>query len=306
MSVPTTHFGFPRHRLRTPAFAAALVLITAVGCWQEIRYDPNQEPSEPPVRPVVSSSETPQEQPAPAPSAEQLFAEDTPEAPVEEEQHQEDPLWNGMETETAAATPAEPAPPAEIEWPGDQPVEEQPEIAAVPTPADPRTALATWRMASKWSLAVGVYGKGWPAERYADMWQQAEFAAQLLRVQLPPLPEDVAEDEVLIAATSLLLEESGPQLAEAVAAEHSPSHRALCDLAVKTHALLLIYTPNGSDLEPLVTAIRQAAQDSPLPERLWAPVLQSVDAGSDFQEVKRAVFELHDQATEYLGDLVSP
>lgn len=287
-------------------FAAMLALMTAVGCWQEIRYEPTQEANESPSRPVVAQDETSTEQTAPEPSAEQLFVEETPVTPPEETPDEEDPLWDSQGSEAAAPTPAEPAPSADLDWLDEQPEEELPEVVAIPTPADPRTALAAWRMASKWSLAVGVYGKGWPADRYGEMWQQADFAAQLLRVELPPLPENVSADELLSEATTLLLEESGPQLAEAVGVEHSAGHRALCDLAIKTHALLLIYTPNGEHLEPLVTAIRQAAEDSPLPERLWEPIVQTIDAGDDFPDVKRAVFELHDQATDYLGDLVSP
>ncbi len=302
MNATATNVGFPRRRLRTSVFTAALTLVTAVGCWEEVRYNPSQEPIQQPSEPVVLHDETPSEQlpsvaPSVAPSAAQLFAE--------EPNDEEDPLWDGLESVKAAPTPAEPAPPAEIDWP-----EVEQETTAIPTPADPRTALAAWRMASKWSLAVGVYGKGWQADRYGDMWQQADYAAQLLKVQLPPLPENVAADELLSTATNLLLEEAGPQLAEAVGAEHSAGHRALCNLAIKTHALLLTYTPTGtptgSELESLVAAIRQSAEDSPLPERLWRPFLESLDAGADFQDVKRAIFELHKRATAYLGDLISP
>ncbi len=286
-------------------FAAALTLVTAVGCWEEVRYNPSQEPIQQPSEPVVLHDETPREQLAPAPniapsvapsvapSAAQLFAE--------EPNDEEDPLGDGLGSVKVASTPAEPTHPASIDLP-----DVEHETAAIPTPADPRTALAAWRMASKWSLAVGVYGKGWQADRYGDMWQQADYAAQLLKVQLPPLPENVAADELLSTATTLLLEEAGPQLAEAVGAKHSAGHRALCNLAIKTHALLLIYTPTGSELESLVAAIRQSAEDSPLPERLWRPFLESLDAGADFQDVKRAIFELHKRATAYLGDLISP
>lgn len=301
MNAPATHIGFSRHRLWTTTFAAALVLLSAVGCWEEIRYVPTQEPNDPPSKPVVLREENPPVQLTVVPSAEQLFAEDTPATPPPQQPQQEYPPWDGLHSEEATRTPDEPAPPAEIDWP-----EEEPETAAIPTPADPRTALAAWRMASKWSLAVGVYGKGWQADRYGNMLQQADFAAQLLKVQLPPLPENVAEDQLLSTATTLLLEKAGPQLAEVVGAEHSAGHRALCDLAIKTHSLLLIYTPTDGDLESLVAAIRKAAENSPLPERLWMPVIESLEARAEFQDLKRAVFELHDLATDYLGDLVSP
>ena len=78
-------------------------------------------------------------------------------------------------------------------------------------------ASPAWRMASKWSLAVGVYGKGWQANRYADIWQQADYAARILSVQLPVLPEDVPTDEVLSSATTSMLPSSGPMRTSAAA-----------------------------------------------------------------------------------------
>lgn len=296
---------------------AALTLVTAVGCWQEVHYDPSREPSPPPSVSAVVRDETPSEQlrstSAEGPSATQLFADDeietppgdeataTQVTPSPEKQPKDDPLWDGLETEEVVATSVEPAPPAEIDWPKQQ--QQQP--VAAPAAPDYRTALAAWRMASKWSLAVGIFGKGWPAERYEDVWQQADYAAQILDVQLPPLPKDVAAEDVLAQATTMLLEEAGPLLADSVGTEHGIAQRALCDLAIKTHALLLFYTPTDSELEPFIAEIRQAGEDSPLPERLWQPLLDSLNAGNDFQEVKQAVFELHDQATDYLGERAS-
>jgi hypothetical protein len=313
MNTRSTQFGLAHCSAPTAAFAAALLLLSAVGCWQEIRYDPSQEQSEVPAKEVVQIEEVPTEQPTSAPTAEQLFA-DKPanqEPDLGQEPDQEKPLWNGLESDSASATSAEPAPPAALDWEDDPPQEKQPEPAAAPTPADPRTALAAWRMASKWSLAVGGFGNGRPAEQYDDLLKQANFAAQLLQVQLPPLPEQPSpanrtEEMLLAAATDLLLDGSGPQLAKAVGTEHSDMHRALCDLAIKTHALLLIYKSHGSQQPPLVEEIRLAAKASPLPERLWKPVLESLDAGADFQEVKKSVFGLHAEATQYLGDLVAP
>ena len=299
-----TRIEFPPNRLRIWALAAAMACSTTTGCWQEIRYNPIDEPIDSPSQPVVLREENPPEQ-SPPPSAEQLFVDEKPAAPAEQ-QPEEESMWVGLESELPAATPNKPAPPAEIEWLDETSENGQREIVANPTRTDPRTALAAWRVGSKWSLAVGVYGIGKQSDRYGDIWKQADSAAQSLGIQLPPLPEYVAQEDLLSAATDSLLGDSSVQLTDAVSNEHSDMHRALCDLAIKTHALLLIYSPDNSDLETLLAEIRQAAEDSALPERLWQPVLESLEEIADFQDVKRAVFELHDKATDYLTEQVGP
>jgi len=275
---------------------------TTVGCWQEIRYNPIDEPIDSPSQPVVLREEIPPEQ-SPPPSAEQLFVHEEPVAPDVREPEEDSP-WVGLESDIPSAVPNKPAPPAEIEW-VDEPSENgQPEIAANPTLADPRTALAAWRVGSKWSLAVALYGIDKQPDRYGKIWKQADSAAQFLGVQLSALPEYVVQGDLLSTATDSLLGDSSTQLTDAVAAEHSGTHRALSDLAIKTNALLLIYSPNYPDLGTLLAEIRQAAEESTLPKRLWQPVIESLDEGADFQDVKRAVFELHDKASDYLTEQV--
>ena len=264
---------------RVFACATAFTLLATVGCWEEIRYNPSQKPVKSPSEPVVLRSESPREVlAAPAPSADELFAGE-------------------HDGETASAGNVV-APTPEVEESSD---DTDPPGSAL----DVGTALDAWQLASKWSLAVGIYGKGFAADRYGELWEQADDAAQFMEVELPPLPQDVAADDLLATALTMLLENAGPELAAAVGARHSAQHRALCDLAIKTHALLLIYTPDGAEVKSLIAAIRRSAEDSALPEELWTPLIELLDARAEFTDVKRAIFQLHEQAAEHLGDAVA-
>lgn len=311
------------------------VALLVTGCWDEIRYDPTAHPVTPSSQTVVqydetqpdtaSSAEDDREEASnddshlPLPTSTDLFAEESPsesevpapaislastpeERPIEPPTG-DDPNWDASENVEVPSSVDESATPVEIDG---SPGVEQPEVAEVPTPVDTSTLLAMWRLASKWSLAVGIYGKGYGVDRYGDLWNQAEREAGTLEVDLPPLPQDVEEDDLVTTAATMLLEEAGPELAAEMGQRHSPQHQALGDLAIKTHGLLLIYTPDGREMKSLIAAIRRAAEDSTLPADLWTPLIEQLDARAEFPEIKRAVFQLHKQAEEYLDQLASP
>ena len=153
-----------------------VTMVTTAGCWQEIHYEPSQEPSGPSRQPVVLRNETPSELPATTPSADELFAEESPPVPIEQprEEEKKDPLWVGMDAKPTDPTDTGPAPPAEIEWLHDDPEDQPKEPEATPPSVDPRLALAAWRMGSKWSLAIGGFRQG-VASR--SLWQHVAASA---------------------------------------------------------------------------------------------------------------------------------
>lgn len=193
-----------------------------------------------------------------------------------------------------------PAPPAEIDWLDDPPAKEPLDNDAPSEPA--RTALAAWRMGSKWSLAAAYFGKGLGPERYGESLEQAEYAARLLDVQLPAFSQ-VSNDANLQSATAaFLLEEAAPRLVEQVSRFFPTDHSALVELALKTHSLLLIYTPRSEGLDSLIADIRRAAENSALAEDVWRELIDLLEQRAEFAKVKLAVFELHQRATAELGD----
>ncbi|MGI9458116.1 MAG: hypothetical protein ACR2NU_16250 [Aeoliella sp.] len=286
------------------SLSLALALLMSAGCWEEIRYDPTSEPSTPPPQPVVQSQEVrveENENVMSPPSAEDLFAQrsvgetasNDMESPPEDNSKEPERLWGALDSQTEITAETEPAPPAKMDWPDN----ELEQAIAVPLEA-------AWRLGSKWSLAVGIYGKGFGVNRYGNVLQQAADAARDLDVALPAIPEDA--DDVLPTAIGLLLDSEGPHMARLVGAAHTSQHQTLCELAIRSHALLLSYSPTDSDVDSLLGAIRPLVEASSLPAHLWLPLVQTLEQRADYQDVKRAVLDLHEQASDYLGDLPTP
>jgi len=168
-----------------------------------------------------------------------------------------------------------------------------------------RTAVAAWQFGSKWSLAAAYFAKGLDASRTSKPLKQAGEAALLLEIELPALPENLEKGSLQAATVRYLLEEAGPQLLVQLEESFPADHAALAELAIKTHALLLVYRPDNKDLEPLVSAIGQAAENSGLPESVWRELTDLLRQRSDFASIKQTVFNLHDHAADYLAGLVA-
>ncbi len=284
------------HRIRLLASLLAVFLLTSVGCWEEIRYDPaNPSTVDVPANLSVQSTHVDEDSAPPVvgePRDDQ--SEQAPGEPVVEEQ----PRWQELDSSEPEPVVQKPAPPASLDWLG----LEEPET----TREESRHALAAWKLGSKWSLAVAIFGKGLGEDRYGDPWHQANYAARLLELELPALPEGVSQKKLRSTALEILTQTAGPELAEQVGHRYSPRLQALCELAIHSHALLLNYSPGLADLDAAATMIRQAGEKSQLPRDLWSPLVELLTERAEFPDVKQAVFTLHTQALALLGTAASP
>ena len=268
-------------------------LLPCAGCWEEVHYNPSQ--------PTVLSSTVNAE------VAEEAPSEATPEV----EADREEPVADVVSPVTKDV--------------GEEFVERQPEPTAEETSADifvsdekktatstesppseidvmrpSRTALATWRMSSRWSLAAAIYAKGQGADRYGDLLNQANFAAELVGSELPEFPPSDGSD-LEATVVGFLLESGSAQLADKLSEKFSPAYAALAEFAAKTHALLLVYTPKSQQLDPLIAEIRQAAGNSGLPPELWSELVAMLERREPFAAVKQQVLAMHAAVGDYLA-----
>lgn len=280
------------------AFLSTATLMVA-GCWQEIHYVPSADDEKPPIsEPTASERVLTTNQPEasdavetdrtldttdPEPTvvtADDLFGDTAPPADAELEP-QEEPSDSG-ETTAQPETDVDP----DIVDAGDQESDDQQQ----------ETPLAIWRMASRWSFAAAVYAKGQPEEHYRDALDQAGNAARLIDVPLPEFPvADPSELEQavineLLAANLFSFDVS-----------FSPEHRALAELATKTHLLLLVYTPKSSGIDSVIDSLRTAALQSELPEDSWTTLIGMLEGRQSFADVKREVFDFHQRVDEFLS-----
>jgi hypothetical protein len=249
---------------------------------------------------VPSTQETPLTE-ADASSAD--IGESTEESERDEESF--DPL---VTSESSDAPTTEPSPSPDHSDPvpaSDEPLlaETTPDAKVTPVPVElmrpSRTALAMWRMSSRWSLAAAIYAKGQPEERYRDSLDQAKYAATLLGVELTSFP--VSEGMPLeTAVIGYLLDADSASFVKKLGDGYVPEYEALAELAIRTNALLLVYTPKSQQLEPLVKSIRQAAEQSGLPPELWADLVSMLERREPFNVVKQRVLSFHAAVGDYL------
>jgi hypothetical protein len=317
------------------------LLANCAGCWEEVHYDPNKptavtsvvndpdgevtDPAagESPSEVVASDDESSETAEV---TADELFGEaqeptepvdaaapavESADAPDQESADPSDLESDGpltTEAPDADAGAEQPAIP-ENEDPDDEAEATAPEETATVEPSDSntvevmrpsRTALAVWRMSSRWSFAAAVYAKGQPEERYRDSLEQAAYAADLVGVELPAFP--ASEGMALETAVISYLLDAGPAaFVNKLSEDYVPESEALAELAIRTHALLLVYTPKSQQLEPLISSIRQSAENSGLPAELWTDLVSMLERREPFADVKQRVLAFHAEVGDYLA-----
>jgi hypothetical protein len=163
-----------------------------------------------------------------------------------------------------------------------------------------RTALAVWRMSSRWSLAAAIYAKGQPEDRYRDSLDQATYAADLIGVDLPgfPVSEGMELESVMI---SHLLDQNTVAFLNKLSEDYLPEFQSLAELAIRTNALLLIYTPKSQRLDPLIASIRNSAVNSGLPPELWSELVSMLERREPFADVKQRLLSFHIEVGDFLA-----
>jgi hypothetical protein len=312
-----------RSAIRFGHALAILALAVCPGCWQEVTYIP----SEPAKTTLVSNTTTVEEEPVtvdkePAETtptetlspvevtSDELFAP-TPSAPTDIEPTRVEAEFADLQPEYETSAQPVSASSAEPLSTSDESAVEatyENETSAAEVTEDPeveilrpsRTALATWRMSSRWSLAAAIYAKGQPAESYRDLLDQAAYAASLIDMEPPQFPTS-APEELQKFVASYLLHEGSEQFADELRGEYPIEYAALAEFAIKSHALLLIYTPKSQQLEPVVGAIRTAATNSGLPSEYWEKLIGMLDRREPFADVKGEVLAMHASIGDYLS-----
>jgi len=310
--VPTTKHcqQISRSRWRTYCHLTGILVgsLCCLGCWEEVHFQSDRAAPATQKVPVVTNDQPSAQRGEPLADSEALSGDAESPAAVEEPTADEPLLEEVAElppeqtNETAVVGKAE-TEAESLDLFGEEVLSEEvlPEEVLPDNDAPARTALATWQMCSKWSMAVALQAKGRDMDSFGERLEQAKYGARLLEVQLPELPTHEQGVDRLAANLVYLLEDAGPQLADELNQRYDGEHASLAELATKTHILLLSYTPTSTRLMPVVTAIRQAAESSGLPESVWRELIDLLEARADFSEVKAAIFQLHKEATAYLG-----
>ncbi len=295
-------------------FSTLAVLLTCGGCWEEIHYVPKpasvqttvetaEQPAEVETVPVEPAAAEPQMEVAeapPSPGADELFSPEGPaEAAVEDlaesnDASAETPPVDG----SILPTPEGLAANLEQAGPGERSTEVGGRRGDLAATEEERRLV--WEAASKWSLAAAYYAKGRDALRQSNL-NSARAAAATLDIELPQLPTTTAADNLQATVIEGLRGESAVALTNALANRFGAAEAAVADLAIRSHLLLLTYSPRSGDAALQAEALRRAAEASGLPAEAWTPLVTLIDERAPFVEVRRAVFELDDRVESFLA-----
>ena len=302
--------------VRWPLLIAVLsATLSSVGCWQEIRYEPDENAAPPPShrlnkvaqRQEVSGNIREPVNHQPDDSRQGVPGQSPPSQPGSPPADKDISASALRPSEGNQPSVARPAPAVPIELPKERAPDELDDLLGESAPEEEAkvapgvAALAAWQLGSNWSMAVALHAKGRGSDTYGEQLDQAVYGAKLLEIDPPPLPNLEPGKQSEKETIDFLLGEAGPAVAAHLQERHGSRCSSLTKLAVESHGLLLMYSPQSTRLESVIDNIRTAAQTSHLPEEVWRELVELLESRAPFSQVKQAVFQLHKRALQHLS-----
>ncbi|QDS96823.1 hypothetical protein HG15A2_00810 [Adhaeretor mobilis] len=158
---------------------------------------------------------------------------------------------------------------------------------------------AVWQAASRWSMALALRAKGMKPATYNSAWNRAAAASKQLAITLPPVPVVPSEDQAVSEIQTSMIEQTGPQLWQAIERQHGVPAGDLAQFAVRTNCLLLNYSPRRPQFAGEAVEFTRLAEAAGLPPELWQPLVHLIKDHASFAEVKGEIFALHKQVAKH-------
>jgi hypothetical protein len=275
--------------------AALLLLAFGGGCWEVIPYEPDE--SRPPTAPVNGGR-----------NIEEIGASDeTSSSPPVNRQPEDAASGSGprsnLEQPDRVVSVAGPEKVADDGADGDRDAGDKASTDDPPeeSTTDPQSRLLTWNLGSCWGLGTAYFAKDVAPERYRPILDEATVTAHLLGVEVPPLPDLTASDSKISAVVAYLVKDQGHELAQRLGRQLDQAHAGLFELATGSYVLLLIYSPRHQGIQSHLDQVEQSARLSGLPQSIWGPLVELLRKRAPYQQVKEAVFRLHEQTDAHLA-----
>ena len=166
--------------------------------------------------------------------------------------------------------------------------------------AKPTTKGMAWMLGSNLSLAALTHERG-ATEQSDSLFGKARILADELKVEVPPLPVKTGESSKDGAAVLYyMLNDAGRAIASKLKKQYDQFHTDLFELALKSNILLMIYSPGEELGKSIAGVIKRNGSRANLPEELWKPVVDKIEAEASFEDVKEAVFKMHTDVRRHL------
>ena len=159
---------------------------------------------------------------------------------------------------------------------------------------------AAWRIGDHLSLAGLLYAQGGEQENVDELIKSVEPLTAAMDIKIKPFPpRGPSGVETYAEVIQYLIKGDGAEIGRQIEKGFGKTAGALFEIAVKTNLMILLYEP-GND-QGMADVIRQRCTDIALPGNLWLDLVNAVNSNASKEEVKDAVFRMHDNVAAYLG-----
>ncbi len=162
---------------------------------------------------------------------------------------------------------------------------------------------AAWRIGDHLSLAGLLYAQGGEQENVDELIKSVEPLTGAMDVKIKPFPPRTASGpETYAEVIQYLIKGDGAEIGREIEKGFGKAAGTLFEIAVKTNLMILLYEP-GND-QGMADVIRTRCTEIGLPNNLWFDLVNAVNSKASKEEVKDAVFRMHDNVAAYLGAAV--
>jgi hypothetical protein len=162
------------------------------------------------------------------------------------------------------------------------------------------TKAATWRLGDDLSLAAMLYGQDKDPDTN-QLFSKAKKLADALGVDIKPFPAKSSKSSSTLAEMiHYLIKGDGALIGVALGRKYDDEHEILYEVSVKSNLLLLLYAPGDGTANTIGDLVKSRSEKIGLPSRLWVGVVTAINNGRPVDEVRDAVFKMHEDVANYL------
>jgi hypothetical protein len=162
---------------------------------------------------------------------------------------------------------------------------------------------AAWQLGDDLSLAGLLYSQGGEDDNVQQLFARIKPLAEAMHVEVKPFPPRAATPvETYAAVIQYLIEGDGAETGRQIGENFGKSAGTLFEISVKSNLLILLYEP-GND-QGIGAVLQSRCTEVGLPNNLWFDVVNAVNKQASKEDVKSAVFKMHDDVEAYLKQQV--
>jgi hypothetical protein len=150
------------------------------------------------------------------------------------------------------------------------------------------------------SLAGMLYAQGGEEDNVKELVESVKPLTDALQIQIKPFPpRGASQVETYAEVIQYLIKGDGAEIGRQIGKDFGKEAGTLYEIAVKSNLLILLYEP-GND-QGIADVLQARCVEINLPNNLWFDVVNSVRSSASKDEVKDAIFKMHDEVAAYLG-----